>query len=220
MYVSFPRVTQVINEMLPSEGLEIWRAKVGEEEAERIARESSTLGTIIHYRVLKKLVKYEIPPPRFEIKNCPKDVKTLCEIAEHQWNELTKRDLKIDPSGLEVEKFVVNDELKVCGTYDLAGKVSVFGKAPKLTVIDLKTSPVARESHFIQLGAYALFMDPYPDQGIIISLCPHIEKNPTLEAKMYIVPKKELKIRSEQFKELLDRFHKKHPSLKKFEYVK
>ena len=220
MFVPYPRVTQVIGEMLPNDELVRWKRKVGAKEAKRIANEASAVGTLVHYRILNKLVKYEIPLPRFDVKNCPKNVKTLCEIADVQWDELKKSKFKIKRGRLEVEKFTIEHDPKVCGTYDLAGNFSVFGAPAKWSVADLKTSPVARESHFIQLGAYALFMDPYPEQGVIISVCPYPEKNPTLEAKLYVLSKPELQERSKQFKGLLKGFHEKHPGLKKFKYSK
>ncbi len=220
MYVPYPRVTQVIKEMLPNDGLMHWKRKVGAKEAKRIANEASAVGTLVHYRILNSLVKYEIPLPRFNFKDCPINIKTLCEIAEVEWAELLKKNFKIERGRLEVEKFTVEHDLKVCGTYDLAGNFAVNGNPAKWSVADLKTSPVARESHFIQLGAYALFMDPYPEQGVIISVCPYPEKNPTLEARLYVLSKKELQERSRQFKKLLKGYHKKHPNLKRFKYSK
>lgn len=220
MYVPYPRVTQVITEMLPNEGLNNWKRKVGAKESERIANETSIIGTLVHYRILNRLVKYEIPKPHINFKNCPENAKMICEIADIQWENLLKSKLKIEQGRLEVERFMIDHDLKVCGTYDLAGNFSVFDAPAKWSIADLKTAPVARESHFVQLGAYALFVDPYPEQGIIISVCPYPEKNPTLEAKLFVLSKPELKKRSRQFKQLLKMYHKKHPEFKKIKYSK
>ena len=221
MYVQYPRVTQVIGEMMPQEWLVQWRKKVGKRKAAKIQRESSTVGTIVHYRILKQLVKYPLPMPRFKIKNCPTNIKSLCEIAEHQWDVLqSSGTLQIEEERREIEKFTLEHDLKVCGTYDIGAHIRYRGEKPLWSIADLKTSPMAYESHFVQLGAYALFMDPYPDQGLVISLCPYVEKNPTLEAKVFKIDRPELERRSQEFIDMLNDFHEKYPDVKKFKYSK
>lgn len=204
-----PRVTTVLSEMLDNSWLFKWRAKVGAEEANRIARESASVGTTVHYRVLNKLIKANLPLPEVNFKDLPKNINHLCEISEIQWDDLIDTQFKIHPGRIDVEVNRVDHDLKFTGTYDLAANVSFGDDKPKWTIIDLKTSAMARESHFIQLGAYSILCDTKPQQAAVITLCPYVQKNPDLQGKIYILEKDELELRKNQFLELLEGYHKK-----------
>ena len=43
----YPSITSILGSQ-PKPGIESWRKKVGEEEADRIMKESSELGTMVH----------------------------------------------------------------------------------------------------------------------------------------------------------------------------
>jgi len=220
MYVPYPRVTQVISEMSPRDWLVRWEKRVGKQNATRIRNETSTVGTIVHYRILKELTKSPIPRPKISMKYCPSNILELCEIAGIQWKQLNQNSIKILPGRCEIERFTLHHKLRVCGTYDIGANIQYHDEPPAWTVADLKTSAIARESHFIQLGAYALFMDPYPDQGMVITLCPYIEKNPLLEPRVYRIDKNELKRYSNIFVDMLERFHDKYPMKRRYTYSK
>ncbi len=210
----YPRVTSIIGEMTDNSWLFKWRARVGAEEANRISRESASVGTTVHYRVLNKLIKSNLPLPDVNFKDLPKNIDHLCEIAEIQWDDLIDKQFKIHPGRIDVEVNRVDFDHKFTGTYDLAANVSFGDNKPKWTIIDLKTSAVARDSHFIQLGAYSVLCDTMPQQAAIITLCPYIEKNPDLQGKIYILDKNQLEERRNEFLELLDGYYKKQEKKK------
>ncbi len=205
-----PRVTTVISEMMDKSWLWRWKRRIGEQEAAKISRETAGIGTLVHYRVLKKLVKHSLPDPDIEYKKLPGNARDLCEIAELQFDDLTESGtIEIQPGRIDVEQTEIHRKHRYAGTYDLAATMKVNGGDFKWTIADIKTSAQAHDNHFVQLGAYSLLINPPPEQGVIICLCPYEQKNQGLQGKIYVIDKEELEARAIEFLGLLDGYKAK-----------
>jgi len=207
-----PSVTTVIGDMLKYD-YSYWYASLKrkgidpETELNRLA----DIGTICHYRVLSRISPTEIEAPGIPVKKYPKDARKYADLFDMMWD-----DLKIKVERPVCEKFNADEMLGFCGTFDMFGEVyGVIGdKRPEgrgrkielnghKCLIDLKTSKEASEKHFIQLGGYSLFAPEVPDYGIVVCLCPYIEKNRYIIPKCYVLDRVELLRYKQKFKNLL-----------------
>ena len=207
---NLPSVTTVIGEMETDQGWKKgWQRKMTREgkchktELDRYAK----VGTLVHMRVLQQISGVSLPLPDFPFSEYPADILEYCDIAEDMWVTVEEKIGKMTRP-MYVEQLVVDPDAGFHGHYDL--KCAINGK---ITMIDIKTSRVARDSHFIQLGAYSLpqLHDiDVPVQGYVISLCPYDNTNPTLEPKIYPVDGIELKQYGQDFLNMCRKWHKKH----------
>ncbi len=193
-----PSVTTIIGDM-SGESYSWWYASLRAKgidpdwELDRLGK----IGTICHYRVLSKLSPTPIEAPEFPVDEYPENSAMYADLFETMW-----RDLNIEVRRAVCEKKMVNEKVGFCGTFDCKGLVSGTIRDKKhgrditfknnKCLIDLKTSQEAREKHFIQLGGYSLFFDPVPEYGLVVCLCPYIEKNEYLLPKVYVLTQKEL----------------------------
>jgi len=139
--VSITSVTSHYNKEIFSK----WRAKVGEEEANRISKRSTTRGTKTHELIenflLNKEVLFEDPLP-----------KMLFTQAKNALNNINNI--------YALEKSLYSKELGVAGTVDCIAEFTGENGEPELAIIDFKTAEKPKpkqwiENYFVQAAAYA-----------------------------------------------------------------
>ena len=139
---SYPSVTSVVG-LLGKEAIREWRARVGEEEANRVSARAARRGTTIHSLCENYLLNKEVKPGLF-------DVETFDSIKP-----LLNRINNIHC--LETQLF--SDHLQVAGTVDCIAEFD-----GRVSVIDFKTSRriKSREDipgYFMQTSAYAVMFE-------------------------------------------------------------
>ena len=139
---SYPSVTSVVG-LLGKEAIREWRARVGEEEANRVSARAARRGTTIHSLCENYLLNKEVKPGLF-------DVETFDSIKP-----LLNRINNIHC--LETQLF--SDYLQVAGTVDCIAEFD-----GRVSVIDFKTSKriKSREDipgYFMQTSAYAVMFE-------------------------------------------------------------
>ena len=206
---ALPSVTTIIGDIMPNGWKKGWQNKqtrAGKCHKTELDRYSK-VGTLVHLRVLQQIAGVSLPLPEFPFSEYPKDIEEYCDVAEDMWCQVTDKIGK-PRRPILVEQLVVDEVAGFNGTYDLKCMV---GGMP--TIIDIKTSKEARDSHFIQLGAYALPQlhdTDIPKQGWVVSLCPYSDVNPTLEPKIYPMDSLELKTKGNEFLNMCRKWHKAH----------
>ena len=188
----YPTITSILG-CQPKPGIEAWRKKVGEEEADRIMKESSTLGTAVH-DLCEKYLYY------FPLKcNNPEAVEVF--------NRLRFR-LKNINNIYGLETALHSDMLKVAGTADCIGEYNGI-----LSLIDFKTSRKPKreewiEDYYIQTMFYAAaFYEMFgalPEQVVIL-----IAVRETTEVQTFIKPIGEL----DKYMDKLLTIMKKNPTI-------
>lgn len=122
-----------------------WRARVGEEEANRISKRSTTRGTktheLIESHLLNKEVVFDSPGPKMLFTQAKKTLGNINNIYA-------------------LEKSLYSKELGVAGTVDCIAEFTGENGEPELAIIDFKTAekPKPRawiENYFVQAAAYA-----------------------------------------------------------------
>jgi len=140
----FPSVTTVTG-LHSREQIKLWRARVGEEEANRITKAATTRGTKFHEQVehyLRKDVEF------VEFTNL---------IEEAMFKGIQPILDEIEP--LAIEAPLYSDILKMAGRVDCIG---LFDNA--LQIIDFKTSSKWKKEeyakgYFLQMTAYAIMVE-------------------------------------------------------------
>jgi len=122
-----------------------WRKRVGEEEANRISKRSTTRGTktheLIETHLLNKDVEFDAPGPKMlflQAKNALGNINNIYALEESLYSK----------------------ELGVAGTVDCIAEYTGENGEPELAIIDFKTAakPKPRdwiENYFVQAAAYA-----------------------------------------------------------------
>lgn len=208
--LKLPSVTTVIKAMSPEPvGLKFWRRSKTKKQQKYDMNRAASMGTLIHYRILNSLNEFELDQPREALDSYPPNCIELCEYADAMWDEaLETKLLRINfDKPVRTEQFCVDLKHGYTGTYDLAGHMEFRDYGECFTVGDLKTSKRAYESHFLQLGAYSLFFDKPPEQGLIISIHPYIENNPQLKMHIYHITKDRLQTYGNEFLSMLRDWH-------------
>jgi len=139
---SYPSVTSVVG-LLGKEAIREWRARVGEEEANRVSARAARRGTTIHSLCENYLLNKEVKPGLF-------DVETFDSIKP-----LLNRINNIHC--LETQLF--SDYLQVAGTVDCIAEFD-----GRVSVIDFKTSRRIKSrddihGYFMQTSAYAVMFE-------------------------------------------------------------
>ena len=175
----YPSITSILGRK-PKPGIEEWRKKVGSKEANRITKESTELGTMVHNLCEQYL--YNMP-----LAESPDEVVSV-------FNRLRFLLGNIDNIyGLELP--LHSNVLKVAGTADCVAEYNGI-----LSVIDFKTSRKAKredwiEDYFIQAFFYsAAFYEmtgAVPEQIVILvavreSFEVQVFKKPMSEMDVYI----------------------------------
>lgn len=138
----YPSVTTVLS-ILSEEGLDKWRKRVGEEEAERIASYARKVGTPIH-DLYERYLKNE-------------EVEAESYLQQYMFNATKKELDKIDNIRAQ-EEYLYSDLLRMAGTVDLIGEYDGY-KA----IIDFKTSKKEKKieyihSYFLQATIYSIML--------------------------------------------------------------
>jgi len=140
-----PSVTSVTG-FTTREGIQEWRNRVGESEANRISRKASGRGTVVHNLTEKYILKDEGFDAAYK-KAMPDAVDLFHKI---------RRTLNSNVTTIHaLETSIWSNYLKVAGTVDCIGVYK-----GKLAVIDFKTSSKTKEErwiehYFMQTSAYA-----------------------------------------------------------------
>lgn len=144
--VSYPSITTVLS-ILSEDHIRAWRARVGEEEANRISRRASGRGTAVH----AMLEKYVDNDPTFDEGVMPLIKSNFMEVKDILDKRLTKVYAQ--------EAALYSDHLGVAGRVDCVG---VFDG--KNSIIDYKTARKTKkkewcEGYFVQETAYAIMWE-------------------------------------------------------------
>lgn len=128
----YPSITTMLANTTDKSGLDDWRKRVGEEEANRISRRATEHGTRIH----------ELAELAFQNDDSWKRCNPIEKNIVHQIIESLKPNLG------EIwaqETMVYSDELKLAGTFDMLAEYK-----GELTVIDFKTARSEKKDEWIQ----------------------------------------------------------------------
>lgn len=141
----YPGATRILSSTKDMEGLNNWRERIGEEEADRILLESQTIGTS-----LDGLVESYFSNPDFDINN------HKSELGYGLFKQLHPKFKDIECGATQLT--VWSDHAKIKGIIDLFG---LYKGVP--TVMDIKNSlrpkkPEFIEDYFLQCTMYALSM--------------------------------------------------------------
>ena len=138
----YPSVTSVLS-ILNEEFIQRWRARVGEEEANKVSRQASTRGTAVH----KLAEDYVDNKDDWKGKHMPANIatfNTIKPILDERLNNIWMQ-----------EVFLYSDKLKTAGQLDCIGEWD-----GELAIVDFKTSKRVKKreditSYFIQMCFYA-----------------------------------------------------------------
>jgi ATP-dependent exoDNAse (exonuclease V) beta subunit len=160
---SYPSITTVLSHSTDKTFLIEWRKRVGDEEANRIVKKSTSRGTKLH-KICENYLLNELND--FKIKTMMPDVKDFFLQLKPHIDENVG-----DVYGLEQPLY--SDRLKIAGTTDCIAEWN-----GKLSVIDYKNSRRIKEedqiqNYFIQCTAYAeMFGDitKRPIEQIVVAI--------------------------------------------------
>jgi genome maintenance exonuclease 1 len=160
--VAYPSVTTVTG-ILNADKIAAWRARVGEEEANKIGSKAATRGTAVH----NLIEKYLLNDPEYGKGVLPHVMQSLVNIKPI----LEKRLNKI----YELEVPLYSDHLKLAGTCDCACEFDGVN-----SIVDFKTSKWPKKkslisNYFVQAAAYAIMWEertgmPMPNLVIVMDV--------------------------------------------------
>ena len=139
----FPSITTVLG-VLSRASIAAWRARVGEEEANRVSHRASTRGTAVHDIVEKYLDNEELP-----------------EVLPHITASLSN----LKPSLSRIGKIFAQESPLYSKHLGVAGRVDCVGEYDGVpSIIDFKTSKKIKKkewisSYFMQAAAYAIMWE-------------------------------------------------------------
>ncbi len=143
---TYPSITTVLS-ILSREAIQAWRARVGEEEANKISRVASTRGTAVH----DMLEKYVDNDPNFAEGVLPHIIQSFYDVK--------------DVLDTNLQKVYAQEAPLFSEHLGLAGRVDCVGVWDgKNSIIDYKTSrkPKKKEwidGYFMQCAAYAIMWE-------------------------------------------------------------
>lgn len=200
-----PSVTTILS-TLPNPELDAWRERVGNEEADRISREATDIGTLMHDSLEALLLGEEYVPnpecnPDVHLKTAMSMAKAIRMIGWRKLDEVW---------GVEVP---LHYENLYAGRTDLIG---VYNR--KRSIMDYKTSKFPKPpKHLIkyklQMAAYKVAHEwMYPEetfeQGILFfAMRPNPEFRKSAQSQVIVVEEKELNSFAGQWIEILEDFY-------------
>ena len=208
-----PSVTTIIQEMTPEPpGITNWKKK--NPNWEKQLHRKATIGTVAHYRILKRYAPPGVLPlPDIKMCDFPDDLAEKAEIAEMMFNSLN---LKMKPPYFP-EYTVLSHKFKYAGTLDLYGTLLSDDRWSENGnfVIDLKTSNAVHDTYGMQLSAYRHALEEmHPENKVdgaaIINIHPFREKNPYLEGKITFFTLSQLDEAFDKFKCLANEYHNRN----------
>jgi len=142
----YPSVTTVTG-LFGKDAIKQWRARVGDEEANRVSSQAATRGTRIHQLCEDYLNNDDIDSSKYTLD----DVENFKELKP-------ELDNNIDNIHLQEER-LYSDYLKMAGTVDCVAEWK-----GKLSIIDFKTARKAKNrdyilNYFCQASAYAIMYE-------------------------------------------------------------
>ena len=143
---SYPSITTVLK-ILSIDAIKAWRAKVGEEEANKISAQASSRGTKIH-NIIEKYIQND---PTYLEGELPHNVQTFKDIQPIIDESLNKVYLQEAP--------LYSKHLGVAGRVDLVGQWNGID-----SIVDWKTSRKFKKkewisNYFMQCAAYAIMWE-------------------------------------------------------------
>lgn len=160
---TFKSVTTILSEKLDKSGLEKWRMRVGDEEADRVMRVANIRGTAIH-NICEKYVMNDITYSQNQKSLNMETFSRIKRVLDDHVDNIR---------GIELPLY--NKTLKTAGRTDL---VAEFDQ--KLSIIDYKTSTKKKDEkyltgYFIQATVYSLmyewiYKEPV-EQFVILITC-------------------------------------------------
>lgn len=205
-YDGYPGVTSVESIMTPEKKpiLEKWRAKLRAQGKDPVyvSKQYADIGTLVHYDIECKICSTFIKPPEWDISEYPDHASEYIGNARYMWNQLTtgaKPAITIENASCEC--FSRNDKLRYSGYYDLYAVIN-----GKRTIADFKTSPACKDEYLMQLGAYALYFNDLPEQGIIFNICVD-DRNPSLRPIVTILNQEQLNQAIVGWTDMITAFH-------------
>lgn len=143
----YPSNTTIIGRMLPKRELTAWKKRTP--NWREITRRSALLGSIMHMRVLDSASECAVElPGELPILDWPEDIVEEMEARERAWDSLG---LKMEDPMLTEYTVWYDGPERFATTIDRRCKID-----GELSVLELKSSKRAYESHEIQLGGQAL----------------------------------------------------------------
>jgi len=139
----YPSITTVLG-VLSKAGIAAWRARVGEEEANKISHKATTRGTAVHDLVEKYLDNEELP-----------------EVLPHITASLSN----LKPSLSRIGRIFAQESPLYSKHLGVAGRVDCVGEYDGVpSIIDFKTSKKIKKkewitSYFMQAAAYAIMWE-------------------------------------------------------------
>jgi hypothetical protein len=151
--VSYPSVTTVLS-ILNEEHIQKWRARVGEEEANKISYRASTRGTAVH-SIIENYINNEESFTEGFMPNIVESFKSVQPVLDNRIGSVYAQ-----------EAALYSDHLGLAGRVDCVGE---FDGKP--SIIDFKTSKKAKKTewitnYFIQESAYAIMWEERTGQPI------------------------------------------------------
>lgn len=143
---SYPSITTVLS-ILSEEAIQAWRARVGEEEANRVSRIASTRGTAVH-NIFEKYVNND---PDYLEGVMPNNIQTFKDAQTTLDKCITKVYAQEAP--------LYSEHLGVAGRVDCVGQWEGVD-----SIIDYKTSKKLKKKewikgYFMQCAAYAIMWE-------------------------------------------------------------
>lgn len=148
-YGDFPSVTTVLGAYEDKTWLQEWRARIGNDEADRITKESTDIGTYLHYLFECFLSNVEARKPETPEE---KKAEQLFKISKQKLTNIVN-------DVLYLETPVWSKELRVAGRFDCL----CLSKDKKITLLDFKNSRKGKtkneiDSYRQQLGFYTIMI--------------------------------------------------------------
>ena len=182
-----PSVTTILS-TLPNPGLDEWRERVGEEEAKRVSKEATTIGSYMHDMLESSLKKEDFQ----------RDGSDLEKMAAKMFRAINLYGLRYldEVWGIEVP---LHYEDLYAGRTDLVG---VFKGKP--SIIDYKTTKFFKHPDHIknykrQIALYSMahewmFPDSKFEQGVLLFASrPNENFNKTAHCQVVVIDRKEMK---------------------------
>ena len=143
---AYPSITTVLS-ILSEEAIQRWRARVGEEEANRISKQASTRGTAVH-NIFEKYVNND---PNYLEGVMPHNIQTFKDAQKTLDESITKVYCQEAP--------LYSKHLGVAGRVDCVGQWNGVD-----SIIDYKTSRKLKKKewisgYFMQCAAYAIMWE-------------------------------------------------------------
>lgn len=142
----YPSITTVLS-ILSEDGIRAWRARVGEEEANKISRVAATRGTNVH-AIIEKYLNNEEDYADGYLPNIIGNFKDVQPILDNKIGRIHAQEVPL-----------YSNHLRVAGRVDCVGEFD-----GTLSIIDFKTSRKLKkkewiDGYFIQAAAYAIMYE-------------------------------------------------------------